>query len=216
MNQGLYGGTFNPLHNGHIKVIKYVKKKFALKKVFVIPSAIPPHKTSINLAPAQDRLNMVKNTLKTIPDLFESEIELSRKGPSFTIDTIKQFKKISDPDIDFYFIMGSDAFFDVHNWKRKDEIFQLVKIIVMTRAGEKTTLNNIKSFINTKISKDYEYNNVYKFFFHKNMKSIHLCKVPKVNISSTQIRDFIKSGVCIKNFVPKAVQEIIKNKGLYF
>jgi len=96
MNTGLFGGTFNPLHNGHIETIKYVADKFALNKVFFIPCATPPHKGQQNLASAKDRFDMVNLSLEATSDLYKfyaSDIELKRKGTSFTIDTIKEFKK---------------------------------------------------------------------------------------------------------------------------
>ncbi len=93
MKLGLFGGTFNPIHNGHIKVICHVKQKFGLNEIHVIPSALPPHKPVINLAASDDRRNMVKCSIKNIEGLVASDIEIKRKGPSFTIDTINQLQK---------------------------------------------------------------------------------------------------------------------------
>ncbi len=94
MKLGLFGGTFNPIHNGHIKVICHVKKKFRLNEIYLIPSAVPPHKPDFNLATAENRLEMVKCSIKDITGLTASDIEIRRQGPSFTIDTINQFRKI--------------------------------------------------------------------------------------------------------------------------
>ncbi len=91
MKIGLFGGTFNPIHNGHIKVICHVKEQFGLDEIHLIPAAVPPHKPDFNLASANDRLEMVQCSIKEISGLAASEIEIKRKGPSFTIDTIKQF-----------------------------------------------------------------------------------------------------------------------------
>ncbi len=217
MKQGLFGGTFNPFHNGHIKVISYVKKKFALRKIHIIPCAIPPHKTSINLAPAKIRLEIIKKSIKNLYGLVESNLEIKRKGKSFTIDTIKHFvENINNKKNSFYLILGSDAFFDINTWKNFNEIFKLISVIVMIRAGDKRNLNNIKYYIKNIISKNYIYkNSKNNIFFHPDMKSIYICKVPKIKISSTKIRNHVKKNLCIKSFVSCSVEKIITQKGLY-
>ena len=88
MKIGLFGGTFNPFHNGHTRIIEHVKTAFGLEKIFLIPSATPPHKPDTDLAPAQDRFEMVKQSFKGQEGFVVSDRELMRKGPSFTIDTI--------------------------------------------------------------------------------------------------------------------------------
>jgi len=101
MKAGLFGGTFNPFHNGHLDIIAYVQKKYGLNKIFFIPSSTPPHKPHLNLAPAKDRFAMVKESLKDYEGFLLSDKELTRKGPSFTIDTINEFKKEYGQDIQF-------------------------------------------------------------------------------------------------------------------
>ena len=217
MKQGLFGGTFNPFHNGHIKVISYVKEKFALEKIYIIPCAIPPHKAPINLAPAEIRLKMIKNGIKNLKGLVESDIEIKRKGKSFTIDTIKNFMgNLKNKKSFFYLILGSDAFFDINTWKNFNEIFKLIPVIVMKRAGDKRNLNDIKYYIKNIISKNYIYkNSKNNIFFHPDMKSIYICKVPEIKISSTKIRNLVKKKFCIKSFVSCSVEKIITQKGLY-
>ena len=122
MNIGLFGGTFNPFHNGHIGIIESVKKQYGLEKIFFIPSATPPHKSDINLACANDRFNMVKTSLETFDDFFVSDKELTREGPSFTIDTINEFRNEHDSSTRFYLLMGSDAFLDITTWKDKEQV----------------------------------------------------------------------------------------------
>ncbi|MCP4669986.1 MAG: nicotinate (nicotinamide) nucleotide adenylyltransferase [Desulfobacula sp.] len=214
MNIGLFGGTFNPFHNGHIGIIEHVKKQFRLEKIFIIPSATPPHKPDINLACANDRFNMVKTSLESFDDFFVSEKELERKGPSFTIDTIHEFKNEYENNTCFYLLMGSDAFLDITTWKNKDKIFEIVPIIIMLR-GAWQNYDTIASFIDENISKEYNFNKDRNCFFHCTKKEIMICNVPKIDISSTMIRKLVKNRQSIKELVPANVEKIIKAKELY-
>jgi len=228
MNVGLFGGTFNPIHKGHIDVITHVKNTFHLETVHLIPSAIPPHKTPGTLAPARDRFEMVQQAIANIPGLMASDVELTREGKSFSIDTIRHFKNVVDGNDLIYFIMGSDAFFDMDTWKNSVEIFKLTDIIVMHRAGDTRTLKDIESFLRNMISSEYQIsksdgaaqqrgsreqsNNKVT---HTELKRVHLCNVPEIYISSTLIREKIRRDETIKGLVPPSVESIIIKKNLY-
>jgi len=214
MKAGLFGGTFNPFHNGHMGIIEYVKKEYSLSKIFLIPSATPPHKPDINLAPANDRFAMVKESLKGHKNFQVSDKELTRKGPSFTIDTINEFKKEYGPNTRFFLLMGSDAFLDITTWKHKDQIFDAIPIIIMLRGNWKNS-HAIASFIDENISKGYIFNKQDNTFSHKEKQKIIICKVPKIDISSTMIRTRVKNNESIKDLVPANVEKIIRTKELY-
>ncbi len=214
MKVGLFGGTFNPFHNGHIEIIQYVKDRYGLNKIFLIPSATPPHKPDINLAPANDRFEMVRISLQDHENFFVSDKELIRKGPSFTIDTINEFKKEYGCNTDFSLLMGSDAFLDITTWKNKNKIFETIEIIIMLR-GHWKNYNAIVSFIDENISKGYFFNEQDNTFSHKKKKKILICRVPKINISSTMIRERVKNHESIKDFVPANIEKIIRTKDLY-
>ena len=214
MNIGLFGGTFNPFHNGHIEIIKPVRNKFKLEKIFFIPSATPPHKPDINLASANDRFKMVSTSLKDSRFFFASNKELTREGPSYTIDTINEFKQEYDKSTNFYLLMGSDAFLDITTWKQKDKIFQNISIIVMLR-GLWENYDSITSFIDQHISKEYIFNKADNCFHHTTQHKILIFNVPKIDISSTTIRKRIKDNKPINTLVPENVEKIIKTKGLY-
>jgi len=219
MDAGLFGGTFNPLHNGHIGIIEYVKQAFRLEKIFLFPSATPPHKSIIDLAPARDRMDMVKGWADGRKGFYASDIELKRKGPSFTIDTVNDFKIATlkenhDPKLHFSLLMGSDAFFDIITWKKQALIFQEIPIIVMLR-GEPTGINPIASFIDEHISKGYKLDKDQAQFTHEHLQPVRICNVPKIDISSTMIRARVKKNQSIKGLVPANVENIIKQKDLY-
>jgi len=213
MNAGLFGGTFNPIHNGHLGIIQYVKAHCALDMIILYPAAQPPHKPGADLAPARDRLAMVKGAVKHISGFQVSDIELHRHGPSFTIDTISQFKTTLDKDTRFHLLLGSDAFFDTPSWKQGRQIFGALPVIVMQR-GQRTGMAPFASFIDEHVSKGYKLKND-NIFVHDRLFPIRICNVPRIDISSTQIRNRIKSGTSISGLVPEYVETFIRTKDLY-
>ncbi len=215
MKEGLFGGTFNPLHNGHIEVITHVKKTFAIDRIHLIPCGIPPHKSFQNLAPARDRFEMIQKTVASLPGLCVSDLELRRIGPSFTIDTIHQFLDTAAPGTEPYFILGTDAFFDMDTWKQTPEIFKKTNLIIMTRAGEKKTLRDIAAFLASLVYSTYRYDEASMAFHHPRLKSVHICRPPEIKISSTLIRCRVKENRSIHSLVPGPVEDIIIKKGLY-
>ncbi len=214
MDAGLYGGTFNPLHNGHLGTISHVKEAFHLDKIVLFPSAIPPHKRSPDLIHARDRLRMVKESIRDMAGFEASDIELRRSGPSFTIDTIREFKNSMGPDDHCYLLMGSDAFFDIPAWKQTQEIFKALPIIVMLRGGAKVP-GAFPRFIDEHISKGYTWKEEENRFIHPRLQAVHICAVPRIDISSTLIRNRIQRGLPITGLVPAAVETLIIEKELY-
>lgn len=268
---GLYGGTFNPIHNGHLRVINHVKKRFRLDTVHLIPSARPPHKSMENLASAKDRLQMVQKAISNFPGLMASDMELKRRGSSYTIDTLRQFAclkncdasgssmDIAAPSIEGtdslspYFILGTDAFFDMETWKESRDIFRTACLIVMIRAGDPRTPLDILDFLKKKISHRYipapfplrdirkisPFDNGFtekspcetrhhdyissdcvtlmdKDPINPEYKVVHICNVPEIDISSTEIRKRIHQKKSISGLVPEDVERFITQKGLYF
>jgi len=214
MKIGLFGGTFNPFHNGHIGIIEHIKKTYGLEIIYIIPSATPPHKPDTDLAPANDRFEMVRQSIEGRKGFIVSDKELIRKGPSFTIDTIKEFKNELGETADLFLLMGSDAFFDIPTWRQKNRIFESVKIIVMLR-GHFKNHDAFISFIDEHISKGYIFNEQDNRFFHEKKQTICLCRVPRIDISSTMIRERVKYGKSIEGLVPSGVLKIIHEKELY-
>ena len=224
MNHGLFGGTFNPLHRGHLAVILHVKEAFNLDTIHLIPSAIPPHKPLTNLAPAADRFEMVKRSVADIHGLVASDVEIIRKGPSFTIDTVEHFINATPRTTELRLIVGSDAFFEMDTWKKGRTIFSLIPTIVMIRPGEEKQAKDIASFLQNVISKSYRPADKGNFFSPPvssdpdskwGVKPVYVCKVPEIDISSTLIRQRIKLHLPVATLVPKPVEEIINQRGLY-
>ncbi len=138
MATGIFGGTFDPIHMGHLRVAEEIREIFSLEKIYFVPGGAPPHKRSRKITVAEERLRMVKAALKGNRFFQASEIETKRSGPSYTIDTLKAFKKRFD---ELYFIIGIDAFSQIDTWHLYRELFYHTNFIVMTRpSGKKQTI----------------------------------------------------------------------------
>lgn len=132
---GLYGGSFNPIHFGHLITSRAVAEQLRLDKIVLIPSAVPPHKHARDLAPTEHRLAMTRLAVQGDP-LFEvSDIELHRPGPSYTIDTVQQFRGRLGPDVELSWLIGADTLPELVTWHRVAELVTRVRIITMARPG---------------------------------------------------------------------------------
>jgi nicotinate-nucleotide adenylyltransferase len=217
---GLFGGTFNPIHLGHLTVAQDVKEGFGLDKIWLIPAALPPHKKEKQIADAPDRLEMIRIAIADNPNFSVSDVELKRSGPSYTIDTVDYFKTILPKETQLYFIVGMDAFLDIELWKSFRELFQVIPFIVMSRPGamdgdrgtKKKTINDL---LVTKVSTEYRFNSAQNAFFHPNQQPVFLFEVTPVDISATMVRTNRSQGRSIASLVPDKVKEYIESKGLY-
>lgn len=192
MKTGILGGTFNPIHNGHLIIAEQSRQKFVLDRVLFIPCNIPYHKKSFELEPAEHRLAMVKLAVKGNPSFKVSDMEIKRGGLSYSINTIKQLKKIYTANTEFYFILGADSLPELSLWREIGTLMRLCRFIVVTRPGfsrsalKQPLLSRILSFTS-----------------------------PLIDISSTKIRRYLKKGQSVKYLVPESVEKHIKKHRLY-
>ena len=193
----MFGGTFNPIHNGHIHMALEFAHKLELDKVIIIPANIPPHKSFTNAASARDRLAMCEIAVSGHPLLQVSDIEIKREGPSYTVDTLR-ILAVLYPDALLHLITGADMFLTIQNWRRAEEIFRLAVICAAPR--EKNDISVLQKHAN-------------------GLKLRHVrCEVvnmPLVPVSSTQIRNHVKAGMCVQNLVPDGVAQYIVQHNLY-
>ncbi len=224
MRIGLFGGTFNPIHNGHLKAVYEVQKRFALDKSYIIPSAIPPHKEQDCVVDAKDRIEMIRLAVASSPDTMESvvisDVELKRSGPSYTIDTLFYFKSILPEDSQIYFILGLDAFLEIDTWKSYMDLFLLTSFIVITRfPAEQNDISimrkSLENYLQNRISLNYKYSDSQSCYVNNERKPVFFFDVNPLNISSTRIRRLVSMGRSIRLFVPEKVDDLIKTKGLY-
>lgn len=191
---GISGGTFDPIHYGHLILAEQIREIMKLEKVIFIPSGNPPHKTKTKVTPAVHRFNMVKLATASNPNFEVSSIELEREGYSYTIDTLTQLKQIYGPDTSLYFMTGADVIPELVTWRNFDNIFPLCEFVAVLRPG----------FNRESLLKEIEY-------YKKNYKAIiHIVDAPLIGISSTIIRERVREGKSIKYHVPESVEEYIK------
>jgi nicotinate-nucleotide adenylyltransferase len=210
---GLFGGTFNPIHLGHLRAAVEVREAFNLDRLLLIPSAQPPHKMAEHVANAEDRLEMVRLAIHGEPSLEVSDVELARPGLSYTIETLRYFQDRFGSESDIHFIVGQDAFSEITTWKSYQALFVTAHFIVMTRPRSK--LRRLEDFIHTQISAEYKYDPTSNQYSHSRWRTIFCLDITYLDISATKIREWIRRGRSIRFLVPDAVQGFIDKKGLY-
>ena len=220
MRIGLFGGTFNPIHRGHLWAASEVIKRFNLDRVFLIPAALPPHKTPGLVAKADDRLEMINLAIADHSGLTVSDVELNRPGPSYTIDTIRHFKHTLAKDTRIYLIMGLDAFLEIHTWKSHQDLLEQVAFIVMARPAEdysdaRQGWRILETYLKSTLSADYQFDASNACYSLGGKQSIYICDIKALDISSTKIRENVKRKQGIENFVTPEVADYIRLKGLY-
>ncbi|MBN2831376.1 MAG: nicotinate-nucleotide adenylyltransferase [Candidatus Omnitrophica bacterium] len=187
MKIGILGGTFNPVHIGHLILAEEARDKLGLDKIIFIPANLPPHKDNVDIADSNTRLKMLKLALKGNKHLAVSDIEIKRKGRSYTIDTIRALKQEYSRD-EIYFIIGSDLLKYLDEWKDLGQIMSLVKFTAATRPGY--PLENIPAYIKT-------------------------LKIRAVDVSGFSVRECIKESKSFRYLVPEAVFNYIRKNNLY-
>jgi len=208
---GLLGGTFDPLHNGHLAVARAVRDQLGLDRVLLIPASRPPHKLHYPITPFATRAAMIQAALAGEPSLALSLVEQETNGPSYSIDTLERLAPTLGP-LQSYFIIGADAFADIPSWKRFRDIPRLTNLVVVNRhdvAGIGQPHACIKQYFS-------EYALVREGVWQAaGQGDILLIAMPRVDISSTMVRDLARSGGDVSALVPAAVTEVIVRQGVY-
>ena len=220
MRFGLFGGTFNPVHLGHLRAALEVKEGFELEEIFLIPAALPPHKIPGEVVDAGERLHMLNLALEDTAGFSVSDIELKRSGPSYTIDTVTHFKNVLPEKSKIYLVMGLDAFLEIDSWKSYEELLVQIPIIVINRPQTEGRLNSVgwklmDDYLKSCISGDYKFSELQSCYLADDKQPIHIFEVTALDISSTKIRRLIKEGRSIGYLVPRKAAEFINSRGLY-
>lgn len=191
----IFGGTFNPVHNGHLIMAQAALEKFGLDRVVFIPCHLPPHKGSEEVVSSEDRLNMVRLAISGNSKFAVSDMEIKRGGRSYSIDTVKALRK-KHGDGDLFFLIGADMLKDFDSWVDAAELLKLCSFIVVERPG--LGLAGIVKGLRSRGR-----------YFRRTVSEF------PVGISSTEIRKRVKAGKTIRYLVPAAVEKYISRKGLY-
>lgn len=194
---GIMGGTFDPIHQGHLVVAEFIRSKYNLDKIVFMPSGNPPHKTS-KVTDKVDRYNMCILATNSNEDFVVSDMEVNREKSTYTVDTLEELNK-EYPETDIYFITGADAICDIEYWKDIKRNFELATFIATTRPGISVKQSNDK--IDELIKK-----------YDAKILKVH---TPSLDISSTYVRERIGECKTIKYIVPECVEKYIYDKQLY-
>lgn len=223
MRVGILGGTFNPIHCGHIDPTREAAKALKLDKVLFLPSYFPPHKLNKKIISAYHRVNMINLAIEEYPHFELSTMEIDRKGISFSVDTVTALKKKRGND-NFFFILGIDAFLEIYTWKDASHLLNISNFAVHARHGiEFADIFNLISKNLTEKIKGIQFNyskaepgsDVKSIKIKSSPYSIIPIKTTPVNISSTKIREKIKCGITVENLVPERVKIYIEKNQLY-
>lgn len=194
----IMGGTFDPIHYGHLATAEVVRIKYNIDKIIFIPCGNPPHKEDRIIIDKMYRYDMVNLAIMTNAYFQASTMEIERTGRTYTVDTLREFKK-KYPYAQLYFITGADALCDIDNWKDASEVFKLATFIAATRPG--VELNNVEEKI-LELQEKYE----------ADILNIH---VPSLDISSTSLRNSLKRNESVKYLLPEKVEKYIYKNDLY-
>ena len=188
----LFGGTFDPPHVGHLIIAETIQESEKFDRIVFVPASNPPHKER-SISPIEDRLEMLRLTLVNNDHFDVSDIEIERGGVSYTVETVKETKgKFNLNSEGIYFLIGSDSLLDFHSWMEYESILNECTVIVALRPGFRP------SRIDPKI-----------------LSQIRFANIPQIEVSSSQIRHRVKSGLTIRYMVPDSVWDFINKKGMY-
>jgi len=206
---GILGGTFNPIHFGHLRAAEEVRERLNLERVMFIPCGIPPHRPMDELVPFIHRYQMVNLAIADNPFFYVSKMEGNRDGKSYTVDTLKLLLQ-KETDAEFYFILGLDAFLGIDTWKSPQTLFELAHFVVLPRKtlSKEQIMPILDNFFSdVKTEEDS--------FFLPSGKIIYYCPITLLNISASQIRRLVRENKSIRYLVPEVVAEYIQRFGFY-
>ncbi len=198
MNIGLLGGTFDPIHVGHLIIAEEVRLKLALDEVLFVPTGQPWLKSERTVASGEHRLEMLKLAIGSNPHFKVSTVELERPGASYSVDTVSALKDELGAEVDLYFIVGFDALGELPIWKEPSRLLDLCQVVGVSRPGyAELDWGSLESAIPGVSSR------------------VIVVDVPQIDISSTQIRERVAEGLSIHHLVPEAVERYISKNRLY-
>lgn len=194
---GIYGGTFSPVHNGHIAMAKSFIEQMELDRLYIIPTCLPPHKAAVGGASADDRMSMLMLAFGSMERVTISDIELCRGDKSYTVDTLRAL----EDEGELYLLCGSDMFTTFETWKEPQEIFRLASVVLGRREHDETVERELESS-----------RQLYKKKYGARLYEIHF---PTIEVSSSDIRERISRGVPFDGLVPREVASFIVENKLY-
>ena len=197
MRIGVLGGTFDPIHIGHLVAAEEVGVRQALEHVVFVPAGLPPHKLHLHVTPVRHRLNMVQLAIADNPRFVLSRVEIDRFGPSYTVDTVQLLRDEYGSKVELYFIMGADSLAELVTWHKPAQLIRLCRIVALTRPGYQVDMEELDRLLPGAIAR------------------VQLLEMPLLQISSTDLQRRVRMGLPIKYLVPPAVEAYIYQHELY-
>ncbi len=214
---GLFGGTFNPIHLGHLRAAEEVREALGLERVLFIPSAIPPHKKADPenpIASTDERLEWVERAIASHKAFSVDRIEIDREGPSFLVDTLRAIRARDAGRHRSVFILGEDAFAEMGEWREPEAIFSLTDLAVMTRPPGQ--LVRLEDRIPRIVASDFEFSEDGRTALHVRAGTkIELVTISAIDISSSKVRECCRTGRSIRFLVPETIRASIEASGRY-
>lgn len=195
--RGVFGGTFDPPHTGHLILAELARSALRLSEVVFIPAAQPPHKLDEQFADATDRMEMTRRAIAGNERFSLSTIELDRDGASYTVDTLRQLRQEWGETVDIYFILGADSLVDFPTWYNPAEILEMCRLAVVRRPGVEVDFAELETQLPGIEDRTY------------------FVPAPLIEISSTKVRERVAAGRSVRYLVPRAVEKYIYEYGLY-
>lgn len=210
---GLFGGTFNPIHLGHLRAAEEIRECFGLDRIVFIPARIPPHKRQEKIVSSQHRLAMVRLAIQGNPFFSVSEFELNRRSTSYSVITIEHFRAERGEGCALFFLLGTDAFLEISSWKDFARLFHLANFIVMSRPGYEQP--GLASFLPVDLAAKFDYNPDERCHLHVSGFKTFFREVTLLDFSSTEIRARVREGRSVRYLLCPEVEEYIRANGLY-
>jgi nicotinate-nucleotide adenylyltransferase len=197
MRLGIYGGTFDPVHYGHLLAAEQCREQCRLDEVWFMPAASPPHKQQVEVTPGARRAEMLELATAGHPQLRVSRIELDRSGPSYTVETLQQLRE-EQPDRALFLLIGADSLADLPAWREPDRILELAEVLVVNRGRRQPHVQGVVETLGSDLAGRF-----------------HVVSMPGIDLSASDIRRRVQQGSSIRYMTPRAVEMYIHQNGLY-
>ena len=215
---GLLGGSFNPIHNGHLAIAHQTREALSLDQILFIPSSDPPHKPNDSLARPEDRYEMVRLAISSDPLLAISDVEIRRPGKSYSIDTVRLLRQTHGEQAQLHFLIGLDAFLDFPSWRDPRALLELCRFVILSRPGlsfrSLSTVPLLPPIPYSSLA-DLDAGRISKIEAPTGTQGLICLKLPPSPISASDIRSRIRQGLPVANLLPPSVESYILHHHLY-